>query len=423
MPIRVIGRANTLHPPRVCQPGSPAWQLDPRRRGRGRAFRCATLARRLPPPSQAAGDDSSILREDSNCRRTTPSPAVRVAACGHPACGTCAEGGRGTCAAPIDWAGAEVLPPRGARRPLPDLPARRSQAAARLTPARPRRSADRQSAAHQPQLARPARSCATRRAPPTTATARRSRPACARPRTRERLAPRDRLRRRPTRRARARPARALRRRRREPRSRGGDLARVPDRLPRPARGRRPVRRRSRRVRTPWGDAAGPRRRARSGRAAPTTPRAASATLDAYVRFAERAGSQQLAFTGDPVWSRGAALRAHPRAARAARACTAARATTCSSRSGGSDATSSRRPGLLVAEDDPVTLAAKRVFGIGDRMTLERRARELARGRAGAGRRARPGARELGAHRTRITQGVPDAADAGAQERARAALGL
>jgi len=37
----------------------------------------------------------------------------------------------------------------------------------------------------------------------------------------------------------------------------------------------------------------------------------------------------------------------------------------------------RAPGLMLSEDDPVSRAAKRVFGIGDRLTLERRARDLA----------------------------------------------
>jgi hypothetical protein len=35
------------------------------------------------------------------------------------------------------------------------------------------------------------------------------------------------------------------------------------------------------------------------------------------------------------------------------------------------------PSLLISDDDAVSVAAKRVFGIGDRLLLERRARELA----------------------------------------------
>ena len=129
------------------------------------------------------------------------------------------------------------------------------------------------------------------------------------------------------------------------------------------------------ARCPWGELpaldeteAGPRGSLEPGRGPDT--------LAAYSRFAERAGSQQLAFIADPSWSpaqrferiyeRLAVPGLHRRARydmlvtlqRLGRYPLAA-------------------PALLLTENDAVTLAAKRVFGIGDRLTLERRARELA----------------------------------------------
>ena len=59
-----------------------------------------------------------------------------------------------------------------------------------------------------------------------------------------------------------------------------------------------------------------------------------------------------------------------------RASAAPGATSCSSRSGAS-ASSTCAPSTLQLTDDATTVAAKRVFGIGDKMLLERRARELA----------------------------------------------
>ena len=49
----------------------------------------------------------------------------------------------------------------------------------------------------------------------------------------------------------------------------------------------------------------------------------------------------------------------------------------------------------LSAEDLTTLAAKRVFGIGDPLLLERRAAALAQARLGADRDARPGARQLG----------------------------
>jgi len=173
------------------------------------------------------------------------------------------------------------------------------------------------------------------------------------------------------------------------------------------------------VRTPWGElpeldgvALGPR--------TAHDPRRGGATLEAYVRFVQRAGSQQLAYTGDPVWGGAQRFeRIHERLAlpglhgraRYDLLVTLGRLGTFELEA----------PGLLVTDDDPVTLAAKRVFGIGDRMTLERRARELAAA-AAVPVDALDLALENWARADRITQGTPDAADPDAAERARVALG-
>ena len=162
------------------------------------------------------------------------------------------------------------------------------------------------------------------------------------------------------------------------------------------------------VRTPWGelpDLTG----AQVGPRGAHDPRRGDETLIAYVRFVERAHSQQLAFTADPsfsaeqrfarVYERLALPGLHRRArydllvtlGRLGRYPLAA-------------------PGLLLTEEDPVTLAAKRVFGIGDRLTLERRARELAAA-AGVPVEALDLALENWARAERITQGFAGAGEA------------
>jgi hypothetical protein len=173
------------------------------------------------------------------------------------------------------------------------------------------------------------------------------------------------------------------------------------------------------ARTPWGELPelvhaelGPRTAHQHGRGAQT--------LAAYCRFATRAGSQQLAFTADPSWTaelrfsrifeRLAVPGLHRRArydllvtlGRLGRYPLAA-------------------PGLLLTEDDPVTLAAKRVFGIGDRLTLERRAGELAAA-AEAPVEAFDLALENWARGDRITQGFRGVGDDAHELRARSALG-
>ena len=172
------------------------------------------------------------------------------------------------------------------------------------------------------------------------------------------------------------------------------------------------------VRTPWGTLPDLEGVATGPRSAHDAERG-TATLEAYRRFAARGGSQQLAFTGDPVWAGPQRFeRIHERLAlpglhgraRYDLLVTLGRLGTYELAA----------PGLLVGESDPVTLAAKRVFGIGDRMTLERRARELAVA-AGVPADALDLALENWAREDRITQGAPDAADEAAAERARDAL--
>jgi hypothetical protein len=171
------------------------------------------------------------------------------------------------------------------------------------------------------------------------------------------------------------------------------------------------------VRTPWGELPeldraelGPRSSHEVGRGA--------ATLAAYRRFAQRSGSQQLALTGDPSWTpqqrferdyERLALPGLNRRARYDLLVTLGRL----------GRYPLAAPGLLLTEDDPVTLAAKRVFAIGDRLTLERRARGLAAA-AKAPVEALDLALENWARSERVTQGF-DGADEGAEQLALAAL--
>jgi hypothetical protein len=154
------------------------------------------------------------------------------------------------------------------------------------------------------------------------------------------------------------------------------------------------------------------------------PQRGSSALAAYVRFAQRAGSQRQAFIADPSWEpmqrferiyERLVLPGLHRRARYELLVTLGRL--------GRYPLSA--PGLLLTEDDPVKLAAKRVFGIGDRMTLERRARELAAA-AGTPVEALDLALENWARTERITQGFAatslNGSDEAAQARALAALG-
>lgn len=149
------------------------------------------------------------------------------------------------------------------------------------------------------------------------------------------------------------------------------------------------------------------------------PARGNATVDAYRRFAERASSQERALTGDPAWSAEQRFeRIHERLALPG---LRGRARFDLLVTLGRLGRYALEPAaLFVGDEDPVTLAAKRVFGIGDRMTLERRARELASA-AQVPVASLDLALENWARAERITQGVPDAWDAAAEERAVAAL--
>jgi hypothetical protein len=144
------------------------------------------------------------------------------------------------------------------------------------------------------------------------------------------------------------------------------------------------------------------------------------TVDAYRRWVSRFGSQQAAFTADPAWSPGQrferlferlALPGLHRRARYDLLVTLGRLGRFELRAGG----------LLLVEDDPVVRAAKRVFGIGDRPSLERRASALASAAA-----LPPDTLDLALERWAAGEPISLAAshaDPAAQERAEAALGL
>lgn len=176
-----------------------------------------------------------------------------------------------------------------------------------------------------------------------------------------------------------------------------------------------------RVRVPWGQAVDLESAQGGPRGALDAARLEE-TLGAYDRFAQRAGDQQSAFTGDPSWSPSQRFeRLHERLAlpgfhRRARY----DMLVALGRLGRYELSA---PSLLLTEDDAVMLAAKRVFGIGDRLTIERRSRELA-ARAGAPTEALDLALENWARAERITQGFPALTPSdSALEQAQEALGL
>jgi hypothetical protein len=147
------------------------------------------------------------------------------------------------------------------------------------------------------------------------------------------------------------------------------------------------------------------------------PERGSEALAAYVRFAQRSGSQQLAFVADGGWEPARrfervyerlVLPGMHRRARYELLVTLGRL----------GRYPLAAPGLLLTEEDPVTLAAKRVFAIGDRLTLERRARELAAAVA-TPVEALDLALENWARAERITQGFASAGLGGADEAATA----
>jgi len=160
------------------------------------------------------------------------------------------------------------------------------------------------------------------------------------------------------------------------------------------------------------------------------PSRGDATLAAYRAWAERAGSQEAAYAGEPAWSpdrrfaRAFERLALPGLHRDARFDLLVTL-------GQLRLLESHPRSLQLGGADDTTVAAKRVFGIADTLLLERRAGEL----ASAGevplaaldlalwnwnRPPRPGTGE----RERATLGAPDAQpDADAYARVAAALGL
>jgi hypothetical protein len=100
------------------------------------------------------------------------------------------------------------------------------------------------------------------------------------------------------------------------------------------------------------------------------------TAEAYRAWVRRAGSQQTAFTGDAAWTperrfgRVFERLALPGFGRAARF-------ELLTVLGAAERYPLAADGLHLVEDDPTTLAAKRALVSGDRMLLERRARDLA----------------------------------------------
>lgn len=105
------------------------------------------------------------------------------------------------------------------------------------------------------------------------------------------------------------------------------------------------------------------------------PAAGARTVTAYRAWAQRAGGQAAAFAGEPAWTpqrrfdRIFERLALPGFGRPGRY----ELLVSLGRLGVADVT----PSSLQLTDDATTLAAKRVFGIGDKLLLERRARELA----------------------------------------------
>lgn len=146
-----------------------------------------------------------------------------------------------------------------------------------------------------------------------------------------------------------------------------------------------------------------------------------ATLIAYRRWAERAGSQAAAIVADRSWSetqrfeRAFGRLSLPGLDRRARYDLLVTL-------GALGRYELRAPSLLLSEDDAVSRAAKRVFGIGDRLVLQRRVSELAETSA-VPVAAFDLALENWAAPEPITLGVPRVQDQAALERARAALGV
>jgi hypothetical protein len=131
------------------------------------------------------------------------------------------------------------------------------------------------------------------------------------------------------------------------------------------------------VRTSWASGADPELAdVRTGPRTAHDPKRGTRTLDAYRAWAARAGSQASAITGEAGWSperrfarafERLALQGFHRDARFDLLVTL----------GQLGAYEMSAATLELGGENEATLAAKRIFGIGDRMLLERRAAELA----------------------------------------------
>jgi hypothetical protein len=180
----------------------------------------------------------------------------------------------------------------------------------------------------------------------------------------------------------------------------------------------------REARTDWGSGEPPRLDG-----VPTGPRTAHdparglQTITAYRAWADRAGSQAAAFTGEAAWTaerrfarvfERLALPGFHRGARFELLSSLGRLGVYDLRAGA----------LAFGGNDPVTLGAKRALGIGDPMLLERRAADLA---AGCGLPLE--ALDLGLNnwergsRDRVGMDPDDEPDAGIRDAVESALGL
>lgn len=184
------------------------------------------------------------------------------------------------------------------------------------------------------------------------------------------------------------------------------------------------------------------------------PARGAQTIVAYRRFAEHAGSQRAAFAGEPEWS---AQRRFERAferlslpgfGRGGRfellvtlgrlglyelhadslhvsAAAGARGPGMAARGAGTAANGAEAGGGQATGEDRTVAAAKRVFGIGDALNIERRAAALAAAAEVPLEALEPALWNWGSpEQERATMGFPPATvDAGALQRASAALAL
>jgi hypothetical protein len=158
------------------------------------------------------------------------------------------------------------------------------------------------------------------------------------------------------------------------------------------------------------------------------PARGSETLDAYRGWYRQAGSQAAAFAGDPSWTperrferifERLALPGFTRAARHELLVLLGSLGLYELRAGSLQFSSGRG----AASEDPATLAAKRVFAIGDSLLLERRAKALVEACSIPSAALEPALADWGSG-TRATRGFPpETADEETRLRVRDALGL